>query len=189
MILGIVGTAGRGPDGEMLKVGYFTSMLKVSRYATTLLGAKCVVSGGAAYADHIAVVLFNSGHVSHLKLHLPAKWNGQKFAEGSDKFDPGRTSNWYHRQFSAARGVDSLAEIAEAINKGCEVTVGPGFKDRNTSIANDAETLLAFTFGNGPNLKDGGTKDTMDKFQLRKQVNPNLRAFHFDLNGKELHEI
>ncbi len=195
MTLGIIGTAGRGPDGEAFKTNprLWRSMCAVTQIVVTLTKPDRLVSGGAAYADHLAVLAYLDGSVPNLTLHLPAEWTGHGFKETSLRFDTGRTSNWYHALFSEARGgtgVTSLTEIQLAIEKGAEVKSGAGgFKERNTDIARQAHVMLAFTFGEGAALKDGGTADTMRKFLARREemklVQP-LPAYHYCLNQHRL---
>jgi hypothetical protein len=76
-----------------------------------------------------------------------------------------------------------LAEINQAIRRGAEVKVTPGFKERNTQVAQDADVLIALTFGDGPSLKDGGTRDTMEKFLRRRHGT----SFHVDLHNMAVH--
>ena len=74
--LAIVGSAGRKDDSKRLSISHFESMygigkglidiLKDVNYRPTVL-----VSGGAAWADHIAVRLFLDGVVNKLRLFLP----------------------------------------------------------------------------------------------------------------------
>lgn len=195
MTLGIIGTAGRGSDGEALKANprLWRSMVAVSQIVTTILKPDRVVSGGAALSDHLAVLLYLDGSVPNLTLHLPAEWTGHGFKETSSRYDTGRTSNWYHSLFSEQRGANSLIEIQAAIEKGADVKTGAGgFKERNTDIALDASTMLAFTFGYGPSLKDGGTADTWGKFLARRKgyeeasLPHGLSAYHYCLNKHRL---
>ncbi len=209
MTLGIIGTAGRGTDRAQLSPGVYRSMLTVARVVCTLTRPAALVSGGAAYSDHLAVKLFLENLAPKLTLHLPAEFTAFGFREsdrsvgsdGSGFRSPGKVSNYYHRLFSDDQGFDSLAEIQQAIEHGAVIKTGAGgtggFKARNTDIANDADVLLAFTFGDGPALKDGGTKDTMDKF-LARRIAPGwpmaiaqeaLRAYHFDLNDRRLYSL
>lgn len=200
MKLAVIGTAGRGPDGARLNAGYWRSMTTVAQVVACTTGATHLVSGGAAVADHLAVALYLDGHVSSLTLHLPAEWVGHGFKETSSRFDCGRTSNHYHTLFSERTGVRSLIEIQAAIEKGARVVSGGGgFKARNTDIAMEADEVLAFTFGEGAVLKDGGTKDTMDKWLARRtkaaeegrldEVYDGPYAYHFDLSSKTLHRL
>lgn len=210
MTLGIIGTAGRGPDGERLKGGYYRSMKTVAQVVCEMLQPDRLVSGGAAFSDHIIVSLYLEGLVPTITLHLPAEWTGHGFRETGGQYDTGRTSNYYHSLFSTAVGIDSLGEIQQAIEKGATVKSGAGgFKARNTDIANESDTMLAYTFGNGPVLKDGGSADTWAKFGAKVQrmfataydnyeespcgcqnnyPDP-VDAYHFDLNSRRLYTV
>ncbi len=98
MTLGIIGTAGRGPDGEAFKANprLWRTMVAVTQIVITLTKPDRLVSGGAARADHLSVLAYLDGSVPNLTLHLPAEWTGHGFKETSSRFDTGRTSNWYH---------------------------------------------------------------------------------------------
>ncbi len=201
MTFGIIGTAGRGDDGECLKDPYYwRSMRAVAQIVATVTKPTRLVSGGAAYADHLAVNLYLHGAVPELALHLPAEWTGHGFKETSSRYDTGRTSNWYHTLFSQAQDISSLVEIQTAIERGAVVKTGAGgFKERNTDIANEADVMLAFTFGDGARLKDGGTLDTMTKFLARRnslcttdEGDPDIfvaQAYHYCLNKKQLYSL
>lgn len=183
--IAIIGTAGRRDDAARLDADVYRAMVAVARWTVGQhRGARPVrlVSGGAAWADHVAVSLFleGEGEGDALTLHLPAAFTGYRYAEGGGRFDPGRTSNHYHQAFSDAIGRDSWAEIALAIERGAEAAVTPGFKRRNLKVADavDGGLLLAFTFGSASKpasfsrgslgfddplsagLKDGGTAHT-----------------------------
>lgn len=214
MTLGIIGTAGRGPDGDAFRANprLWRSMQAVAQIVVTVLKPDRLVSGGAAMADHLAVQLYLDGSVPDLTLHLPAEWTGHGFKETSSRFDPGRTSNWYHSLFQRDMGVDSLAEIQRAIEKGATIQTGAGgFKERNTDIAREADAMLAFTFGQGAVPKDGGTADTWAKYlDRREQIwedhteyvsnlaeaetpcdeqRPQMPAYHYCLNQLKLFNI
>jgi hypothetical protein len=159
--VGIIGTAGRGADAKRLSGFMYERMYSVAK---DIIGPRYVdlVSGGAAWSDHIAVKLFLYSPMNPgLSLELPTIFHGGKYEEGKlyDGFDVGRISNHYHRQFSIAAKCDSLQEIQEAINRGARTTIGRGFFNRNLQIAK-ADTMIAFTFGNKEKLKDGGTAHT-----------------------------
>jgi hypothetical protein len=147
-------------------------------------GVTHLVSGGAAWADHLAVRAFldpSRGLVQGLKLYLPASFErGRYIPDPSVQFNPGKTSNYYHEQFSRAIGANTLSEIAQAAENGANLIVEPGFFNRNASVSH-TEILLAFTFGadeapatfrrlspgfrdpRAAGLKDGGTSDTWKK--------------------------
>ncbi|MBK1669081.1 hypothetical protein CKO28_13665 [Rhodovibrio sodomensis] len=189
--IAIIGTAGRKDDGARLTRHVWEQMLADARQqladiqviegadpATTTL-----VSGGAAYADHLAVKLYREGLAADLELHLPAELSDNGFVEdpARGRMDAGRVANYYHGQFKSRTGVDGLAELRAAAASGARVEVTHGFKERNTKVANSADVLLAYTFGGGreitsavpgelayadataAGLKDGGTADTFGK--------------------------
>lgn len=162
--IAIIGTAGR----DMSKRPYMTQALwewMVKDAISRVPEDAHLVSGGAAWADHLAVHLFLTGHARALTLHLPAPFDG-KFVGPKDS--AGTTANFYHLNFSMIRGVNSFIELARAIDNAAEVTyesakVGyRSFKDRNSKVAK-ADTMLAYTFSNMSVPADGGTKDTWSK--------------------------
>lgn len=112
-----------------------------------------LVSGGAAWSDHIAVRLFLRDACRGLELHLPSEWKQGKFQE------PAKTANYYHYAFSKAIGQNSLHEIQQAINKGAVVHCHNGYHERNSFVAKEANVLVAFTWG----PISGGTLDTWKK--------------------------
>jgi hypothetical protein len=65
----IIGTAGRSHK-ELLTDKTWPNMVAKARELVPK-GAMGI-SGGAAWADHIAVELYRLGHLSQLMLHLPA---------------------------------------------------------------------------------------------------------------------
>jgi len=208
MKLGIIGTAGRKEDGDKLKLGHWILMNGVAETLALALKVDGFVSGGAAWADAVAVHLYLNYQNSKrfdLSLHLPAKLTITGFMQGFDKYDAGKTSNYYHELFSKKIGIDSIQELNCAAGLCCNTTISADFKSRNTLVANEADVLLAFTFCEGPELKDGGTKDTMNKFLDKKMEEDvkimandlngiphgenKFRAFCYDLNSKRLFEL
>lgn len=180
--LAVIGTAGRKEDSAKLSFSTWTAMVqKIAVLIARLGNVDSLVSGGAAYADHIAVALFLNGTVGKLVLHLPAAYdfNNARFTDtGVVDFrrNPGGTANYYHRKFSPT----SLAEIGRALQTpGCTCTVSPGLFERNSLVAN-ADALVALTFGHERKLKDGGTADTFGKYLA---IHGNNRfAYHVDLH-------
>ncbi len=189
MTLGIIGTCGRGSDSDHLTRDTLTLMFAVAQSFATLLRADRVVSGGAAWADSVAVSLYLRGLVPSLTLHLPAPFKGDRYEDT----DAGRASNRYHIRATSIHGLNGLAEIREAIQRGATVTEETGsgmapFFTRNAKVAADADAPLAFTYGvRGESaLKDGGTAHTMDAFLKRRtKVEAALKATAdtHDLNG------
>jgi hypothetical protein len=187
--IGVIGTAGRREDRDRLNLSKYQQMKAsvlglIAPYTSQPI---TFVSGGAAVADHIAVQLFLALPSTRLRLHLPAEFDmeRQKYVEVPGKtLASGNVANYYHRQFWKRCQQPSLAELHAAIHKGAEVTVTPNdFKGRNTKVANDADIMIALTFGDGPELKDGGTRDCMEKF-LRRRTGT---SFHMDLHTMAIH--
>lgn len=130
-------------------------------------------SGGAAWADHLAVELFLQGIIKHLSLWLPAPLNLKGQFEGP----PGgwvkgsaSTSNYYHELFSKVIGVDTRHQILEAHLEGAWLNFElpaagyGGMFARNNKVAERAvDGCLAYTGGEGAEPADGGTKYTWDK--------------------------
>ena len=132
-----------------------------------------IVSGGAAWADHVATEFCKDYHV---KLFLP---NSDRDLD---------TLRYYHRKFSKVVGRDTYDEILKlSLDKSIEIDYTKGdFKARNTKVAEWADVYLAMTFGSGKNIKPGGTKDTVDKIQ---KFNQEAVGYHLDLNTLKLYKI
>lgn len=174
-VIGIIGTAGRKDDALRLKSDSFERMYNAACDTISEWGVTEAVSGGAAWADHIAVRAFLDGKVAGLRLHFPAPFAAREF----QGLREGEVANHYHRRFTAVRGVDSLAEIEEAIAKGADVTVGNGFHARNRAIGRDATHLLAFTFGPGEvQISDSIRQDPGHRDALAAGLKDGGTAFH-----------
>ncbi len=189
MKIAIIGTAGRNEDGNKLDKDKFYQMVTLVGKIRGVSEAT-LVSGGAAWADHVAVVAFLLGTCKNLELHLPCAWDikrEQYFDTGKRDWrtNPGGTSNYYHRQFSKKLGMSdgwSLGQIHEALEEDANMEVGAGFFERNTEVAK-ADALVAMTFGNEGRVADGGTRDTFEKYIKMGKSN----AHHLDLNTMMVH--
>ena len=122
--------------------------------------------------DHVAVVLFVHGEVGQLTLHLPVKWEKNKFVEKTNDSKskwicPGQSANKLHKQFSEKMKEDTLGHIETALLLGAKRSVHDGFQQRNTEVAK-SQFLIAFTWGEGSEPKKGGTLDTWGKCIGRK---------------------
>lgn len=197
LTLGIIGTAGRGPDAAKLTVTHWNVMCAVAQTVAKLTGTDRLVSGGAAYGDHAAVRLYLKGIVPNLTLHLPAVMHPKHFWTQTKA---GEISNLYHDAFTRKiGGWPTYLDIVEAKAKGATVTEQTadglrGFFIRNALIAKEADMMLAFTFSPAgqSQLKDSGTKDTMDTFlkrRGRREEGPlaDLRAYHYNLTDSVLY--
>lgn len=212
MKLAIIGTAGRADDGKRLALdpeSYLTRMLDAAREVSKLTGATELISGGAAFSDHIAVLLFLEDPLRYsIELELPAllipdstgAYRYHDKGSGDWKGNPGAVSNHYHKlfkktmsktrpawspflDFGALMAVSEHDVSAQAPTAGVTINVGTGFLERNLVVAAKAHHCLAMTFGDGARLKDGGTAHTMSHFLAKRDHGD---AYHLDLNTLKL---
>lgn len=161
----IIGSAGRSipkthQTRETMEAMYNHCLGKLK----TLPTKPILVSGGAAWADHLAVWLgLREGY--SVVLHLPCEFKDVMYVDNGSsdwRTNPGKTANYYHRVFSTALGTDSLGDIQKLMEMDTtEVHVGKGFHERNGKVAK-SEYMLAYTWGRGDEPDDGGTKHTWD---------------------------
>lgn len=161
MRVAIIGTAGRDRFQPM-SCALWAWMVEDARRRLGG-GGLDLVSGGAAWADHVAVALFLQGAARSLTLHLPAPIHEGGF-DGPPN-SAGSAANFYHEKFSRTIGENTLDQIRSAFAFGATATVepvAPGYAamfNRNRKVA-QADAMLAYTFGRGPEPADGGTKNT-----------------------------
>lgn len=169
----IIGTAGRDEHQPMSK-DMFLKMVDAARQQIEekwqLKPSQVrLVSGGAAWSDHIAVELFLKHEYAQLELNLPCRWQ-EKSDDGlgpcyvdngqySWKTNPGHMSNHYHQECSKSLGYSTLQEIQDAMDKGAMTHVYAGFHARNRKIAR-AKYMVAFSWASEPSCLSGGTKYT-----------------------------
>lgn len=186
--IGIIGTAGRG--NLVIEPDHYRRMYDCARRMVRQIAADAaqarvtLVSGGAAYADHLAVLLFlnEPDLVASLHLHLPVPFRDSRY-DASRK--EGGTANYYLERMKAAWAADGrpdfdpFAHIAHAIGHGAIVRTyanakGNAFFARNRAIAAQAQWLIAFTPSTGDQpLADSGTRHTWDASRL-----PPTRKIH-----------
>lgn len=193
--LSIIGTAGRKDDESRLSRKHFEAMCVVAEgligdFAKINYPITTLVSGGAAWADHVAVKLYLDGKVPHLRLFLPAAFEGGSYHDnGKVGFDnPGGTANYYHHKFQRNTNINSLTQLMIAKSKGAElIPVEKGFYARNALVAK-SDFLLAMTFGKENEVKDGGTAHTVKCYldRVRKEGFFD-KSFHYDLNSGKLY--
>lgn len=164
-VVAIIGTAGRDKTRPMT-ADLWEAMLADVR--GRLFASDHLVSGGAAWSDHLAVAAFLRGWTGGgLTLYLPAPlergaW-GVRFAGGGGT--SGAAANYYHARFKAVTGVDGLAQIALAAQAGALVHAQPVARGytamfaRNAQVARAASACLAYTWG-ATEPVDGGTVST-----------------------------
>lgn len=177
MKVAIIGTAGRDKTKPMNR-DLWKWMLEDA--TSRIEFESTLVSGGAAWADHLAVQLYIMGLADNLTLHLPAPL-GPKGFTGPER-SAASAANYYHQLFSRVIGVDTLAEVRLAIEGGAHATYEPeahGYSAmfaRNRKVA-QADAMLAYTFGTGDVPADGGTKDTWDQCRGQR-THISLPIFH-----------
>ena len=187
--LAIIGTAGRG--GVEMTPTHWEVMTTVTSMAVAL-GYDQMISGGAAWADHSAVAVYNANPGQlHLHLCLPCKFHmpdeeseedtsWPMFADDGSRdwrTNPGGTANHYHRKFSEAvwdYEYQSLAQIAEAIKGGATSQTGRGFHARNKDVVHSADAMLAMTLSPGMSPEKGGTGHAWGQFKSHKKGYPKL---------------
>lgn len=174
--IAIIGTAGRDKTKPMT-LALWKWMLQ-DAYSRVPKGAY-VVSGGAAWADHLAVSMMLFGHAGKITLYLPAPFVNGKFEDSNSMKSAGNAANYYHKLFSETIDRDTLGQIGELLARSvrCDGTVdlqcepaSPGIGGmfaRNAKVAK-SDQLLAYTFGPGDQPADGGTLDTWNKCQGHK---------------------
>jgi hypothetical protein len=126
-----------------------------------------LVSGGSAWADHIAVTLYNEKFSNRLELYLPTTFN-QSFTQNRY----GNTLNELHNKFSDQTCKDSLSDIRDAINNGAYINTDYyGFLKRNIPVSK-SDYLIAFALYDQP--ASFGTRYTWNKAKTENRVCVNL---------------
>jgi hypothetical protein len=171
--LAIIGTAGRKEDKQKLTSYIWEEMCRkaelLCKKLESELGPIALVSGGAAWADHVAVAMHCWRPADRpLTLWFPEK---EKDLE---------TARHYHKHFSEMIGRDTWSEFDELV--ATKHHFG-GFLDRNKRVAESATHYLAMTFGDGPNVKDGGTSHTVSLMNER-----GVPGWHLDLNTLKIYK-
>lgn len=184
MKVGIIGSAGRKQEGAKMTKELFESMMsKAQEVIETTWKLKpedvILVSGGAAWADHVAVRLFDSWKPAGLHLHLPCEFKQHQFEDNGKRSwqgNAGKSANFYHHVFSKKLGASSLDELDDAM-KCPNVTskVYPGFFARNNVIADESDYLLAFSWTDLKSKENeeggGGTAYTWKRHKKPHKVN------------------
>lgn len=177
-IVGIVGTAGREPSTISRLTVLYPMMVQ------TVMGLvtpdDVLQSGGAAWADHVAVSIFKiwsrQGLNPKINLFLPCEFNltGCYFTGTGAQAKTAWTANNYHRIFSEAVGSNTLLGLAEVLRMpGCEWYVGEGFFARNLDVGN-CDLLIAQTFAVGSYPADGGTEHCWRNSKAQQKIHISL---------------
>ena len=173
--IAVIGTAGRDKSKPMTRA-LWEAMVDDLR--SRLQPGDVLISGGAAWADHLAVHAYLQGWCESLKLFLPAPFQLGKFVGPSSS--SASAANYYHQLFQTSTGVGGLAEIQNAIAKGATAEseqAAPGYAAmfaRNAKVARHASMLVAYTFGDGEQPADGGTLNTWNTFGVGERTHISL---------------
>lgn len=172
MKVAIIGTAGRKGDAQRMSARLYDSMYNdMLENLLHLTDEVDLVSGGAAWADHLAVQLWlNRRNISlsikSLTLYLPCRWYSDsrqpKFVGNTEISD---TANYYHAIFSQELKYGdvffSRKQIQRAFETGADCNENlNGFKARNLQVG-DVDAIIAYTWGVNKHVPDdGGTLHT-----------------------------
>lgn len=150
--VGIIGTACR--DGDFVSgESYYRALLYIERWLELQWpwSEITLVSGGAAWSDHLAVLLYLRHSKSRIDLKLP-----EPLSVTCDTNT--RSTSWYHHQrFQQSTKIPSLSHLS--LIPSDYLTIYNGFKDRDRGIATSVDLLIALT--KDPNGKlTSGTRYT-----------------------------
>lgn len=178
----IIGTAGRDEHAPQLTAKLYHKMKELCDGIICMIfeldpNNVVLISGGAAWSDHIAVDLFNEGRYPSLTLYLPAPWDFDKRRYKETNSACARVANRYHDGFSQATDRKTLREIDQAIMHSAIAIDYDGFVERNTVIANECQYLIAFTWAENETSIVGGTHDTWEKCKITS----NKKKVHISL--------
>lgn len=170
-VIAIIGTAGRDKSIKMLQKHWDQMAHTIYEEVKP---TDVLVSGGAAWADHVTIWAYLNDMCEGLILHLPAPFMNNHFVGGYGT--SGGACNYYHGLFDNVMGFHSRGHIQSAIEKGAITTsqpVNPGYgamAARNRLVARDCTHMVAFTFGEGDVPADGGTKITWDMAANKQRI-------------------
>ena len=190
-IVAVIGTAGRDASIDMTRTLW---RLMCEDLSKRINPSDHLVSGGAAWADHLAVHAYLNGQCKNLTLFLPAPIANQKY-EGPLR-SAGSTANYFHKRFTDAIAENTLEQISVAIQNGARVSAepaAPGFAAmfaRNRKVAQLAQAVIAYTFHDGEEPLPGGTLDTWRQIRSSDRTHIDLRpilaqALHLDMQSKQ----
>jgi hypothetical protein len=189
--IAIIGTSGRDHDIPKLSNHSFLDMCtktealleSMFNISETMGQSICFVSGGAAWADHVAIHMYKKYPNSQLRLHLPASFDTSRKEYINIKGTCGPLSNFLHNRFSEISQLHSLVELADAILDTDRVKTkyyADGFYARNVAIATSCNTLIAITLSKSKDEPPptGGTRMTWNRAKT-SPLGPKL--FHIQM--------
>lgn len=184
MKIAIVGTAGRKDDQiKMSRDLYFKMYRDVEKRIQEMVperNKRHLVSGGAAWADHLAVSLYLADFANSLHLYLPCGFTNIgkcRFISNFKVADKAAdVANYYHKLFSNKMGGDTLIGIDKARQKGAILDHSAlGFLGRNLLVG-QVDTLIAYTWGDGKVPKDEGTSHCWNHSKAFRKIHVPLAS-------------
>lgn len=176
--LAIIGVSGRDPQDlkrlneNLMKWMLDNVIIYIELVMKTVPKNIILVSGGSAWADHVAVQLYLTDMFAGLELYLPSKFDHKqkKYVNTHE----GRTLNMLHSQCEKKTGFKVFDELTRAVlKKNTKITIKRGFKQRNTLVAKNCDYLIAYTFGKDL-PKPGGTLHTWNKVTHKNKIHISL---------------
>lgn len=187
----IIGTAGRDKSKPM-NLALWDAMVADLKFR--LAPGDVLISGGAAWADHLAVHAYLKGWCTRLELYLPAPFPDGRYQGPAQS--AASAANYYHDLFSRACHLDSLAQLKKAVVTGAKATAQPpraGYSAmfaRNRQVAAACTAVVAYTFGEGEQPAEGGTLDTWRQINATDRTHISLASLDFvQRRNQDTHEL
>jgi hypothetical protein len=142
-----------------------------------------LLSGGSAWGEHVAVVLFLKHRLegTWLTIFSPVDWesNTGKFTDsqrGKDyRSNPGLLLNDCHQNFAQIIERDTFNDLKASRYYGANININyNGFFHRNSALANCAHILLAFSWSTLEMPHRGGTLDIWKKCKTSQKKHISL---------------
>eukprot|EP01035_Chromulina_nebulosa_P018280 gene18280-23957_t len=180
----IIGTAGRGSDkNKMTKEIFFAMISKAEDIIQNQFKLEKsivkLISGGSAWADHVAVRLYINSIMDEsynsLCLYLPCHINLDNIPYCFENNKVGNRLNSLHSHFSKVTGINSIQDIKVVRDLG------------------KADYIIAFTWGDSNILpKDGGTLDTwsnsLSRYKVHVPLNTLMSTSALTIDGESFND-
>ncbi len=209
--IAIIGSAGRNTDAAKMSLDLFESVVRHAKCEIDRIAAErsisiadvCLVSGGSAWIDHVAVRLYiesclrSETVLGGLYLYLPCNMTDHidpTTLQQRVQFDASHTGKrlqQLHQSFTnkVKERFDPLQDLLNIQSFGAFIdTSQKGFHARNNLVA-DVDIILAYTWGDSldmpTNGTKGGTADTWNKSRATSKLHFPLSMFQSDGSNNE----
>ena len=168
MKIGVIGSSGRGALAQRMSRPLYFAMVNDAHQLLDQARIRDdeiveLVSGGSAWADHVAVSLYLKGVADSLTLYLPCGYDAHqhKFIGPRGWLEGDAwVLNQRHDVFGLVMGRDPRLGIEDAVARGAQlVTVVGGFLGRNLEVGR-VDWLIAYTWDGTPEPQSPGTGHT-----------------------------